>query len=317
MTSDPQLPSTEGQSSKIVRRKIALLQPHPLQIHIASLTEPELHALAKDMDERGQRQPIELMPDGVTILDGHQRVAAARLLKWSQVNAMIRSDLADATPSAQAIAFWSANLNRRHMHPLDRARLVKSILEAELGRKPAGLRRDEKPELTHRIRELMGLGAKSCERYLRVLDAPEVVQRMFVGKLIKLDHAVKIGVWAATGKEQRVQQIEEALNGLTDARQIRKVIEEHFPSAHGRHQIVGDALDTFVKNCDRAHTDLGNRIDKVSPSLVQPTLPILIKTRAMIDALVQRVVPTATISPKDTVSRQPRVTRQKHFRRHA
>lgn len=286
------------------RMKIERLKANPLQAtYVEPLDEPELRALADDMREHGQRQPIEILPDG-TIIDGHQRVEAARRLGWAEIDAVIRHDLAEADEASKRSAFLSANLNRRHLHPLDRARLLKALLEAEYGRRPGGLRRQELPELAKRIRELMGMGVKNVERYLHVLSTPPIVQHLFKAGLLKLDSAARIGVLIEYGRLQEATQLAGELEGLTDRAEIRRVVERYLPSQHGRHCRTGDALSCFAKALSKGVADLGDRIDEVSPSLAKPYQDVLKRARAVIDALLKCAKkPVKELSLSDIVSR--------------
>ena len=59
----------------------------------------EIEALARDMDENGLRDPVEVLPDG-TLVTGHQRVRAAGLLGWEEIDVVVRHDLADRGDAA-------------------------------------------------------------------------------------------------------------------------------------------------------------------------------------------------------------------------
>src|SRR5262245_14825067 len=101
MAEDRQLPQ---------RWKLARLKGHPLQaVMFGDLSDEELRALAEDMREHGQRTPVEVLPDG-TVLTGHQRIRAARLLGWTEITVVVRRDLAEAGPAAQETHFINDNL---------------------------------------------------------------------------------------------------------------------------------------------------------------------------------------------------------------
>jgi ParB-like chromosome segregation protein Spo0J len=65
---------------QVERWKISRLKARPQQAAIfGDVSAAELDALAADMTEHGQRDPVEILPDG-TIAAGHQRVRAAKKL---------------------------------------------------------------------------------------------------------------------------------------------------------------------------------------------------------------------------------------------
>src|SRR5215510_2358776 len=89
------------EQSKVQKWKISRLKNHPLQkTMFGDLPDAELRALAEDMRANKQKDPVEILPDG-TVLAGHQRIRAARLLGWAEVDVVIRHDLAEAGAAAQ------------------------------------------------------------------------------------------------------------------------------------------------------------------------------------------------------------------------
>jgi ParB-like chromosome segregation protein Spo0J len=86
------------------------------------LPEEEIRALAEDMARNGQRQPVEIRPDG-TIIAGHQRVLAAKLLGWTEIDVIVRYDLEEQGDAAVEAYFVGDNLFRRQLSPLATSRL--------------------------------------------------------------------------------------------------------------------------------------------------------------------------------------------------
>lgn len=291
------------QAREVSRIKIATLKSNPLQAtYMEPLSEAELRALAEDMRERGQRQAIEILLDG-TIIDGHQRVEAARLLKWVEIDAVVRHDLVNADEKTKAMAFLSANLNRRHMTPLARARVIKAMLEAERGCKPGGLRREDMVELSKRVCEFMGRGDKSVERYLHVLNAPPVVQHLFEAKLLKLDLAVKIGVMVEYGQTEKMTALAEELEGLTDRAEILRIVERYIPSRNGRHKKIGDAVHAFVTACQQGLADLEDRAATVPAAVARKYTEPLQRVQTMLTVILKRATAKEEkISSLDVVS---------------
>ena len=87
--------------------ELGSLKEHCRQAELfGDVPDDEFDELAESLQREGQRQPIEILPDG-TIIAGHQRVRAARHLGWTSIRAVVRHDLAAAGPAAveQHLAF--------------------------------------------------------------------------------------------------------------------------------------------------------------------------------------------------------------------
>src|SRR5262249_14963298 len=131
-----------------------------------------------DMREIGQQDPIEILPCG-TILTGHQRARAARLLGWTEVWVIVRGDLDKAGAAAQECHFINDNLIRRHLSPLARARSIRRLLEIEVGERPGGIDGSRKERLKEELARRLHLSLRSVNRYLLILDTPTEVQFAF------------------------------------------------------------------------------------------------------------------------------------------
>src|SRR5215510_5112745 len=96
---------------EVVKFPIEDLKNHPRQAEFfRGLSDAELRNLAEDM-KPGLRVPIEILPDG-TIIMGHQRVRAARLLGWERIDAVIRYDLEEQGEAAVLELLIKDNLDR-------------------------------------------------------------------------------------------------------------------------------------------------------------------------------------------------------------
>src|SRR4051812_26208118 len=109
---------------KIIKVKINQLKPYQHQDEVfRPLAECDLDALAEDMRCNGQIHPVEITKDRV-IIDGHQRVAAAKRLGWTEVDVWVRADLDELGIAHRHV---EATLNRRQLDPLDLARAAKRL----------------------------------------------------------------------------------------------------------------------------------------------------------------------------------------------
>jgi ParB/RepB/Spo0J family partition protein len=97
--------------------------------------EGDIKILAEDMKKNGLINPVTLIRlplgderDGYEydLLAGRRRVAAAKLLKWEEIPAVVREP--EDAERAEQIAL-SENVNRLPMHPLDEAELFARIIE--------------------------------------------------------------------------------------------------------------------------------------------------------------------------------------------
>src|SRR4051812_27969140 len=118
----PETAMTDRTKQTVTKWKIAKLQDHPRQAEMfGDVDDGELKALAENMEKRGQRDPVEVTPNG-TVIAGHQRVRAAKLLGWNEIDVVVRHDLAAEGDSAVEELFLEDNFFRRHLSPLTRAK---------------------------------------------------------------------------------------------------------------------------------------------------------------------------------------------------
>ena len=102
---------------KVVKWKLEDLRPHPRQSELfPDLNDDELAMLASDMELNGLEVPIEITSSG-EIIAGNQRVRAARKLEWTEIDALVRSDLEALGSQAILAQMIESNLIRR---PLDK-----------------------------------------------------------------------------------------------------------------------------------------------------------------------------------------------------
>src|SRR6185312_462483 len=141
---------------QVIRVKLDQLRPHPRQVALFSdLSDGELEELARDMHTRGQQHAIEVLPD-YQIVAGHQRVRAALQLGWSQIDVIVRRDLAAAGELATEQHLISDNLMRRQMGRLERARCAYRMMELRAGGSLDDLSDFRRNESLCKMRESVG-----------------------------------------------------------------------------------------------------------------------------------------------------------------
>lgn len=159
-------------ASRTEPRKLADLHPYPDQRLFGDLSDAEVESLAEDMRRRGLDHPIHILPDG-TIVQGHQRVRAAQLLGWGEIDVVVRNDLA-GNADATHEAFICDNFHRRQLSPLAKARCARELFERT---------KQNSCEAEAATREyvgnLLGQSGRNVQRYLQVLRLPEALQEAF------------------------------------------------------------------------------------------------------------------------------------------
>jgi ParB-like chromosome segregation protein Spo0J len=106
------------------------LQPHPKQRELFhDLDQAALTGLAEWMRKEGLLLPVEILPDGI-IISGHQRVRAAHLLGWAEIDVVVRHELA-GRPDAAVQRLIDANRHRRQLTMLDQVRIEVQLLKLD------------------------------------------------------------------------------------------------------------------------------------------------------------------------------------------
>jgi ParB/RepB/Spo0J family partition protein len=267
-----------GNERKVIRRKISKLKDHPRQAEMfGDIDAEELAALAQNMDKRGLRDPVEITPDG-TVIAGHQRVRAAKLLGWKEIDVVVRDDLAQQGEGAVEERFIEDNFVRRQLSPLARAKCILRLMELEEGRDVSRFGFSRKEKLKAKIAQRMGLSARSVSRYLLLLEAPLAVQKAFDRGAITLIVAGRVALLP-----KRVQA--EVGRRIEAGERPAAVIAEHTQGGSS-----GDAHRAFVRlvsALDREIPRLRGQAGKVSPGRLANSAP---KLREAIAALQEFVM---------------------------
>jgi len=175
------------------RRPVDRLHENPHQRDLFDdLSDAEVTELAADMQAHGQRNPIEILPAG-TVIDGHQRLRAAKKLGWTEVEVRVRHDLAAAKDEAVEQYMIEVNLHRRQMGVLAIARLYKRLKQIERGLGRSGLSSQGQQELRDRLAERLGSkSGRTLDRYVKLLDTPREIQDAVSRGELPMGHAMKV-----------------------------------------------------------------------------------------------------------------------------
>jgi ParB family chromosome partitioning protein len=157
---------------RIEFRSLDELKNHPRQEALfADLNDGEFEELRKSM-ERGLDFPVEITPDNV-VIDGHQRLRAARELGWERIQVWVRDDLVDQSAIDQR--HIEANLDRRQLGRLEQARLIRALCDLERERHPRRYHAHQ-GDVRDRIGKRFGMDGRTAQRWMNLLDTPQVVQ---------------------------------------------------------------------------------------------------------------------------------------------
>jgi ParB/RepB/Spo0J family partition protein len=167
----------------------------------------EFDALVDSMRREGLREPLQVTPDG-TIIDGHQRHRAAVQLGWTEIRVRIRDDLAGDQEAIDR-AHIEANLSRRQLDPLDKARLARRLMELERGCRSASFSTQEKEELRDRVGRSIGYSGRHAGRLVNILSTPMAVQRAFSKGRLPLVQADKVSRLGWTKQKEIASEIED------------------------------------------------------------------------------------------------------------
>lgn len=154
---------------QIIEVEIARLRPHPRQDEFfLGLTDVELAELAEDIGFRGLRTPIAILKDG-TIVCGHQRVAAAKILRWDTIEAYVLDASSELAESEVLDHLIIDNTVGRQNDPLTLARCYKELESRYETMYPdsTGEKRDVLAEKLN-----CGCTGRTLDRLKRLLELP-------------------------------------------------------------------------------------------------------------------------------------------------
>jgi len=264
----------EKNMRKLQKWKLAKLKEHPRQAEVfGNISEAELAALAEDMRANGLRDPVEILPDG-TIIGGHQRVRAAKLLGWTEIDVIVREDLQTADTIAAKKSFLTDNLLRRHLSPLVRAKCIKELVELEQGG-----RRSSQEEIKKRVGQQLGLSPRSVNRYLLVLATPLAVQRAFDRGELTLINAGKVALLKKPAPSEIARRIENGEKAAT-------VVAEHLAARDACTGNVNRYLERMLAVIRRETPRLRGRLDELGAGLLSTAVPELQEARALLAEVI-------------------------------
>lgn len=245
------------------------------------LSDTDLARLADDMQLNGQREPIEIVPDG-RIIDGHQRFRAAQRNGRADVLVRVRHDLAGDEGAIER-RMIEANLTRRQLDGLDRVRLARRLEEIGRGVKPGGLDQGAQQDLRDRVGEALGMSGRNVQRYLNVLGAPMAVQRAYSSGALSLKLAEKVA------RLKGPAQVEIA-GAIAAGGNPTEVVSMHLPAATPAENDPDREYEVFLKSAAQAVGALDDRAERVrgGPDLDRE-IEVLERAGALLVRLIDRL----------------------------
>jgi ParB-like chromosome segregation protein Spo0J len=204
----------ENPKHRIETRQLSELRAHPHQAELfPDLCDGELEELAADIKRNGLAHPVEILPDG-TIIAGHQRVRAARMLRWKTISCWVREDLHEAGPEAVEERLITDNLLRRQLDRLGQARLYRELLR--LNRRDGDQNGPVRGDLRDFLADQFGVSGRTLDRWEKLLDCPREVQDAYARGELPLITAGKV----ADLPEKTQRKIAQAIRDGGSAKQV-------------------------------------------------------------------------------------------------
>ena len=210
-------PSVSGQAARkceTVFWPIDQLHPHPRQDELfLPLPEKQFEDFVADIRRRRIQQPPEILVENAaglvpgTLLIGHQRVRAAKVLGFTEIEVRIRHDLAQASSEELEEIVIGDNFYRRQVTPLQQAKLTLRLYELELERLPGPASFFDEQTARQRIADRINRSSKTVERHLAILRTPIEVQQAYNEERLKIEPAVKVAHLPQDVQQKIAEQI--------------------------------------------------------------------------------------------------------------
>lgn len=262
-------------NAQIHKRKIADLKEHPRQHElVGDLPEHKLAAIAADMKKHGLEHPVEILADG-TIVAGHQRVLAAKLLGWTEIDVVVRTDLEEAGDAAVLAYLIRDNLYRRQMTGLALAHAIQALMEVQEGR---NLRVEQ---VKAEIGKQLNLDVRSVNRYLLLLRAVKEVQQFYEQGKLSLTDAGKVAQMAESTQRTIAERIRNGEAG-------KAVLADYLRTRTDASDGVGGAFTTFTNAMRRGRSLLSGRVPEIWEGHLIGEIGGLEATQKLIESMLKR-----------------------------
>jgi len=268
-------------SRKTETRRLEELRDHPRQQELAGdVSETVLDELARDMDDRGLQQPVEILPDG-TVIAGHQRLRAARKLGWPEINVIVRDDLGEADDPEALFHLVADNALRRQADAIATARAYRALKELERRREWDELRYEDRRETRDRIGDVLGMTGRNLDRLENLLDLPRPIQDAVSRR--ELTQAVALQI-----RNLPIVKQQEIAAAIAEGRPAKEVVAPFFSSSDNEPVLRGQRYARFMRQLENAVDDLMPHVDHVAGTLSGPTVALLDRGIDLLEELRDR-----------------------------
>lgn len=247
---------------RIESRSLDQLKSHPRQaVLFADLNEAEFEKLKQSLD-KGLDFPIEITTDNV-VIDGHQRLRAARELGWEGIQVWVRTDLTDQQSIDQR--HIEANLDRRQLSRLEQARLIKALCDLERNNRPRR-RAAFLGDVRDRIGRRFGMDGRSAQRWMNLLETPQVVQEAVSQGTLPMLLAEKVSHLQDELKQDVAQRFQ---GGEAPVQVVKEVLaQQRKPGKESeRLRTPFDELEEIAKLLDKVDIEFNLSVEDVKRGL--------------------------------------------------
>jgi ParB/RepB/Spo0J family partition protein len=258
--------------------KISALQSYPDQhVIYGDLSDAEFRMLRIDIEQHGLRQPIEVTADGI-IIDGHQRVRAFRELGIEEIEVTILENL---TSSEVKERFLTANLVRRQLDPIAKARAFQALAELEATQKGKSHNVKHNKEFRDRLAEMLGgnMSGRTIDRYLRLLTLPIAIQQAVSRNELTMSLAQKVASSSKTVQKDIAKKIQSGENIHDIIRNHCKQVNNNSKTAKYSQliQFLDKNLDAMERNAKSIAGEAGNS---------RSVIDVLVRARELFEVLI-------------------------------
>ena len=216
------------------------LKPHPNQHLLPPRKGIEIEELSWSLAEDGQDQAIHCLADG-TIVRGHGRVEAARLLGWTEIEAWIYEEDDEVDTRQVEVDHISDNLNRRHFDDLTIVRCYLAIKDQYL------VDDDEQSgDVRDIVAERLGLNVsgRTLSRLIQLTKLPIDIQHMISDKRLNKDHGARL---LQLPEPEQQAAIERIRNGEPAKKVLKAISGGATPTSRGSAE-VGQRLLSEIQH---------------------------------------------------------------------
>lgn len=290
---------------KIQSWMVSRLMPHPRQGVFRTHTAREIQDLAESLERDGLICPVEILPDG-TVICGHGRLAAAKLLDWTTIAVWVRHDLEQQGEGAVFRRLVQDNLVRRQLTKLGMGRAYLALKEEEYEAWRMAGQTQAQGDFRDHLGELLGCDGTTAERWARLAVLPLDYDHLIETGLLTQQQAEKIANHLPADIQERlghklVAIASSDLHRKAKKEQVRRAVDARLgiqPSAskqpsQQRTQRFTSALEKAVRELPKSITEFAGLLEsrdgaQVLLNVVRRKFPQEIGTLGPLDLILDQ-----------------------------